>query len=966
MKWFALFRSMGVPPMHPHGTWARRRCCVALFAVNFVLLASTASAQTSQPAGLDALKDDRLITELANLGLSDLLERAFQVNAVPEPRRVGIRALVALRALSDEQHPLSSVQRRELLSKIAAGIEQAITTLDDPQVMMQQANLLIRQGIRRDVNTLEYWGDNPRTQKELEPVVRAVIKLLDKCEAEARKQADEIGNQLSGPNDPRSKVWEETSALANNAAYTKHMIFYDLALCLPPAEERDQITQQAINYLKQFDTPDSTVQPLVRIQLGKLHMIRGEFDVAQTFLTSVADTKNIAPPPEIRQQYEARYFSAVCDVLASNELSARAKLEALLKWQDASLPKDKQTQDAADAAAMMLQYRLENLHAATEMAPATKQESANRARAILLDLVKRRPDLRGIVLDQLLQKLPSPNDVKKLDTLLLQAILQRADTERLRSESESIDASVLKLGIAAGEELLARRSREQLDLESIDAAALLIPLFQERLGDLLTAATGYLDYITGIGARGPNATLALDAAQSVIGRLRADSSRAGSADVQRLYERFLPLAINPPFSRRQLAFEYGRLLQQQEKYAQAVQALSLVPPTDPRVAVARFYQLVCTRQQLEEQKLDAPARQKLVQQFSLLTQQVNALAGDALTSAKTDVEKNRWRAILVRTALLDADLSRREQNDPRRTLALLENIEQHAKGLTGEETLLASALYTRVQAYMSLGLTDDATRALVQLLEHRNGGEGVSIVYELMQRLNHELDDARAAGEKARMSAIAANRAQLSGFLADWAQKSPDPNIHKYAYRYSVFDAATRHLAAELIEDPVNRAVTLRSVLDLYKKLESPESLVLYRATLDNPSVASTDSDPAVSLGIGLVSFDLADYPEAQKRLGRLLVDRKLGSPQRTIEENGIERVIDNDEYWEATLKLLRSNLALAGQHVDASSVDLRKQTQNHLKQLYVQWGNQTGGKKWHDAFEALRLEIIPSFKDAS
>ncbi len=923
-----------------------------------------ARGQATQP-GLSALKDDRLISELASRGLNDLLERALELNQVPEAKRVGIRAIAALREFSEADAKLTGVQRRALLSKIAAGIEQAISSLDDPHTLMEQASLLIRQGIEPDVNTLEYWGDNEHTQAELKPVMQAVIKLLDRCQGEATRRADEIGDQLSGPSDPRGRGWEEMTTLANNATYTKNMLMYDLALCAPAgSNERKEIAGQAIELLRQFDNADSAVQPAVKNQIGKLHMICGALDEARRSFAIVAAAKDLTPLPDARQQYEARYFPALCDVLSGNEAGAREKLAALLSWQEGNLPRDQKTRDGADAASVLLQYQLANLHASTEMAASEKSKAVSQGRGLLLGLVKRRPDLRGIVLEQLLGTMPADADPKQLDPLLLQAILQRTDAERLKAEGEPIDANVLKRGMAAARELVSRRGQAAVDLETVAGAALLLPMLQERLGNLVEAANGFLDYLKDFATSPKNATLALDAAQSVIGRLRADPGRANRADVARLYERFLPVAIGEPFQRKQLAFEYARLLQQQGKLREAANVFAQVPRDDPRIASARFYQMVCLRQQLDDQKLQGASRTKVINEFTLLAQKVHALADESLSTAKSESESARGRAILVRTALLNADVARREQNDPERTLALLENIESKTRGLAGEPNLLASALYTRVQAFMALGKTDQATASLVKLLETRNGGEGVSIVYDLMQRLNQELDQAQAADDKQRMAAIARNRAALSGFLVEWARKNPDPKIQQYAYRYSVFDAATRHLAADLEQDQVSRVVALKNALERYKKLEAPEAVGMYRATIDSGTgIDPIYPDPQVSLGIGLVAYDLADYAEAQKRLGQLLVDRMLGSPQRNVEENGIERIVDNDEYWEATLKLLRSNLSIAGEHVDANGVEIRKQTQNHLKQLYIQWGDQVGGKKWHEAFEAMRMEEIPSFK---
>jgi hypothetical protein len=261
---------------------------------------------------------------------------------------------------------------------------------------------------------------------------------------------------------------------------------------------------------------------------------------------------------------------------------------------------------------------------------------------------------------------------------------------------------------------------------------------------------------------------------------------------------------------------------------------------------------------------------------------------------------------------------------------------------------------------MALGQNNEATQTLVSLLKAMPGGEGATIVYNLLEKLNADLDKARAAGDVEQMRVLANNRAQLSGFLVDWAKTNADPNIQKYTYRYSVFDAATKALAADLEPDPAKRKEGLQKALELYQKLQSDENVALYHATLPTDASAADRAapDPAIELGIGLIAYDLADYAEAQKRLGQLLMDRKLGTPRQEITEDGETRVVENDKYWEATLKLLRSNVALAGE----GQSEVRTQTENYLKQLLVRWGDQVGGKKWGPEFQKLRQQLIPNF----
>src|SRR5688572_14869582 len=125
-----------------------RRLCVFVVAC----FPAISLAQTSAPAGLDALSDQKLIAELSSRGLNTLLDRAFDVNNVPPPRRDGMRSLVALRQLGDPSVKLTTAQRQAAVQKAVAGIEVALSGLSDPQIMMNQATALTTYGVELDVN----------------------------------------------------------------------------------------------------------------------------------------------------------------------------------------------------------------------------------------------------------------------------------------------------------------------------------------------------------------------------------------------------------------------------------------------------------------------------------------------------------------------------------------------------------------------------------------------------------------------------------------------------------------------------------------------------------------------------------------------------------------------------------------------------------------------------------------------
>jgi hypothetical protein len=921
--------------------------------------------QPAQPAGLDALPEDRLLTELANRGLDALLERAFVVNKVPKEKQDGIRTISALRELSDPKSKLSTRQRQERIGQIVSGIEQALPGMNDPRVLMQQASVLIKFGVERDVNTLEYWGENPRTQATLRPIAQVVVKLLDKASKSAEKQAETVANSLKSLDDPRAAQSEELSALATSAAYTRAMSEYYVALSIDRADsKRKEIATAAADFLAEFDNPETEVQPIVRNRIAKLQMTAGNFDKAREIFRSVAAVTDVKPPPDWYAQYEARYFTAVCEVLARKPGDASKSYEELLTWQKTVAAPDPKVLPAINAAASMLEYRIRGLEASLAPNDAAKKAANDKAIAVLLNLVRERPDLQGIIFEQIAGKLPENPDVKSLDPLLLQAMIRKGEDERLKAAGQPFDKPTVERAIAAAREVVARKGKDGIDPKTAENSTLLIAFFLDKLERPADAAMAFLDYAKQYPTAA-NAKLALDNAQALVARLRKEA--VDDPATIKAYERFLEIAIGPPFSRTEFAFEWARRLQLNGRYADAIEFYRKVPDTDKRKVSARFYEMVARQQQFDAPGNAALDRPKAIQEVQQLAAEVRKGAEAQLASAQTDQEKMAARSLLVRTTLLSADIARREQKDPKKTLELLADFEKQAEGLPNQTDLLGSVLFARVQSYMALGQNNEATQTLVGLLKTMPGGEGATIVFNLLEKLNADLDKARAAGDVQQMKVLANNRAQLSGFLVDWAKTNSDENIRKFTYRYSVFDAATKHLAADLESDPAERKAGLQKALELYEKLQSDESVALYQATL--PPTASTadrnSPDPAVSLGIGLIAFDLENYAEAQKRLGQLLTDRKLGTPVTETIENGETKVTENDKYWEATLKLLKSNIALAGGSTgspQAGASETRTQTENYLKQLYIRWGEAVGGKKWGADFQKLRQQLIPNF----
>jgi hypothetical protein len=681
----------------------------------------------------------------------------------------------------------------------------------------------------------------------------------------------------------------------------------------------------------------------VRNRLAKLAMVRGDFDAARKLFADVINDSG-EPKPTVAQKYEARYFTAVCELLAKNPAAARKGLEELQTWQATNLPNDKTARDGAEAAAYMLQYRIAAQEADLSRDPAAKAQANERAVAILMELLGKRPELRSIIYDQLLPKLDDKTDLKAVDPLVLRALISRGEQELQRPRDDKPDEKTLSRAIDAAREVVRRRGSPDVDGQMVDASALLVPFFLERLGAKPDAANAFVDYAEQSKAPNPkNATLALDNAQALIGELRNNPVTREDPAVLRAYERFLPIAIAPPFNRKEFAFEYARRLQLNGNPREAVEYYRMVPAEDKRALEARFLELVALKQRIDDEPGNSPDRAQVLSQIQKLADEVNR-----------EATKRGEKSMLVRTLLLAADLARREQKDPQRALQLLASFESSVAGVNNAEQLVNEAMYIRVQSHMAAEQYTQATQELVKLLSKTEGGQGAQIVYNLLEKLNADFDRAQEAGDRAAMKALARSRAQLSGFLVDWAANNPDPNIKKFTYRYRVFDAETQRRAAELEDNPAARQAGMKLALQRYQALESPDNVALYKASLDPQSAAEPDLfDPQVTLGIALIHYDLGEYEQAAAGFSRLITTRKLGQAVITVEDNGQQRVIDNDPYWEAILKLIRCNQKL-GTGIEESK--------SYLKLQYITWGQRVGGRKWKAQYEALRKELIPDF----
>ena len=924
----------------------------------------TAYAPAPRGGGLADFNDDALISELASRGLDSLLERAFEVNNVPPDRRAGIKAFGALRELTDKATPPTADRRAALISQFVAGARSVLPTQKDPAKLMEYATLLLAEGVTREVNLLEYWGDNPATQARLRPVIETVIAMLDKAAEEADAQKALVEKRMNNPNDrAAADAWMKLEEAAATARYTRHMADYYLAIALPKTTgqaQRAKVADEAIAFLKEMDTADYNLQPVVRNRMAKLMMARGDYPGAKELFQSVIDRKNLTPAPDAFQQYEARYFSAVCDLEAGKLDAARGGLAELLKWQKENLPKDAEVQKGVAAAADMMQYRI-HMAVADADRKAGRGEQAAKGEAAAVEVLMKlaeRPDLKPIIFDQLVERMQLTGGMKQLDPLVLKALVQKGVAETDRPAAEKADEKVLGRAIEAAKELAARKGTRGVDEQSAETAELLTARFLERLGRKVEAANAYLDFLR----KYPNSRrreAAFDSAGYLIAMDLRRGPERGNKEVVEIWTRFLPVAIEKPFNRTDLAFDYAERLRAEGKYKEAADYYTRVPPSDPRSLPARYLQMVSLYSLL----LATPpgeARRQLAGDVVRLAEQVKKSYADAMAKTADDKERARHQYKQAGATLTLAEVAAGEQNDPQRTLKALEQFETEVKGLPGAEEMLNRGLFLRVKSLMGAGRSDEATRTLVALLEKTGGQQGQETVLGLLSRLNDDYSEAEAVGDINQMRSLAQNRAQLSGFLVNWARNNKNPDIAKRLYSYSVYDAESKLKAGILAKDEKQ----LREALAAFQKLRTPEMVDLYRReAAGNPKIDPEYPHPNVLLGIGLAAFEMGDHKTAQENLGRLVFDRKLGSAklEKVDEKTGETRYVDNENYWEAWYKLLSSNVELFKRNKE--NVDAKagfESAKTALKQRYIQ--GDVGGQKWKEPFERLRQEIIPEF----
>lgn len=928
---------------------------VLIAALTVSLGMSSALAQS----GLDSLDESVVLTELARRNAGKLLEHAFEVNHTPETERAALRALMSLNEL--KRTDLSGDERYQLVRRVVAGLtDDSIRSSTDPDSLYEQATLLVDDGIAADINTLEYWGPTVSTQNRVKPVVEKAIMIADRA-VEAAGQAM-LKVNFRSPDDmvaiQKSRELEETQL---GAQQLRQQLNYYLAIALDVADpKRATLAAQGIKELSAYDHEDNPARNYVRVMIGKMQSARMDkkgFDEARATFKTITDSENtpqdgIDPKdwPEFDRpnQFEARFFRTVNEIFAGELSAAQKSFDDLIAWEK-QVRVDPATLSQWQVANQLLEYRLLNLQSQRGASASEREQAKEKGNRILLALMESRPDLQDLILSQLLTNIDPNAPVKTLDPLLLKALVGEGEKQVEASElGNKVDLAVLKRATEAAHELA---TRPGVDLKLADASAYREAVFLEIAGDLAQAAQKYLDFAENRAKSNVElASNALARGQRAIGLLR--EKQPDHPQIEALMDRVYPISIAPPFNQKQYTFTYAVRLQRQGKFAQAAEMFRSLPQTDEAFGDSRYW-LMRADESLLNAATDQPMRNSLITEIERLVPQVRTILQQKSASAKTPQEKNRARSQIAYTTLLGARIAGRDQSDPAKTLDLLKSFDTDIAGLPEESALLGDAIFLRVQAYMALNRVDEATNSLLRLIEKSGGQRGGDIVKQMLQRLEQEFDQAKATGDRARISALQSNRAALTPKLVAWAETQTGPDAKSQLYIYQRYNAETQRLSADFMSNPSDARARREEALRLFTQLDSPEGLAAYRQTLTPDRAARARYDTAVALGLARLNYDLGNYSEARDRFGRLAVDKAMGLPVAVRREGDIEIETDNNEYWETIYKWIDSSKR-ENQPLD--------QFKLYLKEQYVRWGDRVGGTMWKKEFDQLRQELIPDF----
>ncbi len=914
-------------------------------AAALAISAMPAMGQSKTTGGLDALDENRTREAMATMGMEDLLERSFETGKVPQAERDGIRALISLnRLMNQNTDKLTARQRKEMVDNVSAGLDKALTNMKDPKALMNLAGKLYGLGVANNVALLEYWGEDTATQAQTKPAAEAVLKVYQKAEVEVTAKVNAVANQINNPGQVALMAqMDQLQILQTTIQYTRVSSQYPVAMSLDKADpNRKKLVDESVEFLKQFDNPDSTIQPTIKVQIGKFLIVKGDYAGAIAMFKSLyVDPSKVVPAPKPFDLNDARFFTADALLRSGKPDDAEKQLAETVTWQKANFTNPAELRLVTDTVEV-LKARIAWFRAEQSNDAVAKGKFNDQASTILTKLMKDNPGLKSLILVQLVSRLPANVEMKKLDTLLVQSLIERARTEYLKDKKEKFDRPTIEKGIAAAKEILARKAGPGIEKDAVNTAYNVIPFFAQKLDQPKVAAAGFLDYAEYLKTIDPKkADEAWSQAMNIIvGDFKAPNTT--DPEISALYDRALPMGINPPLNHKERAYSWARRQQALGNTAEAIRYFKMVPENAPQAINAKYWLMFALNAQLDDLKLKDAEKTKIVADIQAAAALISKTAREQLASATDEKKKSMYRQMLTGTILLSSRLAQDQQHDPKSALEQLNGFEDAVKGLPYAESLLIEAQQTRVRAYMDSGQSAKATDALVDYMAKRPN-EGIGLVSRLLQQLGKDIDAADAKHDENALAILLPQRAALTGFLAKWAKENKDPKIQEQAFAFEAFDANSKRLAATFEKDPAKKKALLDATGAVYDSL------------MAQPKGAA---DPNVKFGAAMTYYELGTFDKTRDILGKLLRERQLGNPQQVEIKNGQEQVVENDLYWEARLKFQRANLDIAKKNNDDT---LKTQVIGELRIIFTTYGKTTGGKKWGPEFEKDRLALDPT-----
>jgi hypothetical protein len=973
-------------------------------AVAAVMMFGTASH--AQVTGLDSLDERDVYVNLIKNKLTDLAKTDMDLHKLPPAQQEQMFALADLDRLKKD-NTLSPAQRRTLAVSAASGLQLIMAKETDYKVLNDDANDLVAYGVAQTVDELDYYGDNPEAQKQLQPVADTAKKLYAKASDLIGKQLDAMGLKLTNANantlGPEMRKLGDIQSLID---YSNNMTSYALCISYPSGDpQRKLIADAAIQYLSQFDNGDQGVQAEVKIAIGKLRLATGDFDGAHKMFDPVIAVNGVKPAPSTLQQNTARFFSTLAELQAKDFTKADADDQALETWQSANLhlANDPGTANAIAAAMGMLKFRINSAQAdaAGRNTPAGKEfnDKAITALVDLLNAQQNNTTLKELVYDQIRGRIgPNPN-YKALDLLALMAIREQGFSDYVNLKNKPADPVAMQKAIDACREIVARQGQPGVSKDLAETSAFFIGFaYQFALKDDMDAAAAYIDYLTNFKAP---MTPDSDTDQSfhncasiMIGDLKKkQEDPATSTDdldrINKLFDRFLPLVVGPPYDQKQYAFLYGKMLYGEKKWAESATALATVAPDNPNAPTAAVMRMVALRQSMNDPATKMTADQRKAVAAETITtaasvQKVSLAAANAPGVTADDRKIYLERAFAA--AQVSADLQRSEMKDPKAALASIDDMEKIAGQMSDPDRkaqIHITALKMRCTNYMAANDTADAVKTVKDLLA-ADPKAGQALVVDVNATVENDLVTAHVKNDKDQIKALTVARSELTGEIVKIIADSKDPKILAQLPAYRLYDAESKRQAAELLEDGPQRTAALQgalaqytAIINAYKPLKAANTqkiadlqAELRKATIPqkpaiqaqlDPLVDAAANDEKAQAGAGLVGFDLGDFQMTMDMLGPLIRDRHTGEPtQRTI-EGGVEHEVETPGYWEAFYKYYQACVNVSEKNKGNAAYDvIWKLARQNVANTYTLNAKNYGGSIWKDQCMALLLHLKP------